>query len=93
VEEHDSVRESVGSVDSSRLSLFPPSSSRTDPSAFYVCSLAGPLNGRFPLLSLRTNKAEVIVGLAEGVEERMDEEDPKWRFNGKWAVVSFAPLT
>lgn len=28
----------------------------------------------------------------EGIEERMDKEDPKWRFNGKWAVVSFAPI-
>lgn len=31
------------------------------------------------------------VGLAEGVEERVEKEDPKWRVNGKWAVVSFAP--
>lgn len=31
------------------------------------------------------------VGLDEGVEERVEKEDPKWRVNGKWAVVSFAP--
>ncbi|CED85591.1 Uncharacterized conserved protein [Phaffia rhodozyma] len=53
----------------------------------------GPINGRIPILSLRTNKAEVIVGLAEGVEERTVKEDPKWRVNGKYAVVSFAPQT
>ncbi|GAA5863437.1 hypothetical protein JCM8547_006980 [Rhodosporidiobolus lusitaniae] len=53
----------------------------------------GPLNGHFPILSLRTCKADTVVGLAEGVEDRVQKEDPKWRINGKYAVVSFAPRT
>ncbi|GAA5918366.1 hypothetical protein JCM6882_007301, partial [Rhodosporidiobolus microsporus] len=51
----------------------------------------GPLKGLFPLLSLRTCKADVVVGLEEGVEERVKEEDGAWRRNGKYAVVSFCP--
>ncbi|ORY72884.1 DUF89-domain-containing protein [Leucosporidium creatinivorum] len=51
----------------------------------------GPLRGLFPLLSLRTCKADVCVGLAEGRAEELDQEDPKWRINGKYAVVSFVP--
>ncbi|KAB5591772.1 Protein-glutamate O-methyltransferase C1393,13 [Ceratobasidium theobromae] len=45
----------------------------------------GPLAGRFPLVSLRTSKADVIVGLGPGVAERLDA-DPKetgWRASGK----------
>ncbi|GAA6022458.1 hypothetical protein JCM10207_004400 [Rhodosporidiobolus poonsookiae] len=51
----------------------------------------GPLAGHFPLLSLRTCKADTVCGLAEGVEERVQKEDDKWRVNGKYAVVSFVP--
>ncbi|GAA5988957.1 hypothetical protein JCM11641_001254 [Rhodosporidiobolus odoratus] len=51
----------------------------------------GPLRGHFPLLSLRTCKADTVCGLAEGVEERVQKEDEKWRVNGKYAVVSFCP--
>ncbi|BGP19757.1 hypothetical protein JCM10213_003603 [Rhodosporidiobolus nylandii] len=51
----------------------------------------GPLRGHFPLLSLRTCKADTVCGLAPGVEERVEKEDAKWRVNGKYAVVSFVP--
>nr|XP_019008982.1 uncharacterized protein I206_06670 [Kwoniella pini CBS 10737]OCF47763.1 hypothetical protein I206_06670 [Kwoniella pini CBS 10737] len=43
----------------------------------------GPLAGKITLLSLRTNKADTIVGLEEGVAERLDKEDPDWRISGK----------
>ncbi|GAA5876907.1 hypothetical protein JCM1840_002700 [Sporobolomyces johnsonii] len=50
----------------------------------------GPLAGKINLLSLRTCKADPVVGLEEGIAEGLDEKDPKWRVNGKYAVVSFA---
>lgn len=50
----------------------------------------GPLAGQFPLLTLRTCKADVVVGLPEGVEERVKAEDSQWRVNGKYAVISFS---
>ncbi len=31
------------------------------------------------------------AGLAPGIQERLDVEDPKWRESGKWAVISFCP--
>lgn len=43
----------------------------------------GPLRGHLNILSLRTNKADVCVGLSEGTEERVEKEDAKWRVNGK----------
>ncbi|CAE6351379.1 unnamed protein product [Rhizoctonia solani] len=52
----------------------------------------GPLAGRFPLLSLRTCKADVVVGLGLGVAERLDV-DPKnkgWRASGKYGLISFS---
>ncbi|KAL9939028.1 hypothetical protein V8E36_001841 [Tilletia maclaganii] len=50
----------------------------------------GPLAGQMNILTLRTCKADVCVGLAEGVEDRVKAEDPKWRVNGKWAVVQLS---
>lgn len=50
----------------------------------------GPLAGQITLLSLRTNKADTIAGLDEGVAERVDKEAPDWRVSGKYAVVIFS---
>ncbi|KAJ6482870.1 DUF89 domain-containing protein [Mycena vitilis] len=49
----------------------------------------GPLAGSFPLLSLRTNKADVVVGVERDVAERLDKEGSKWRVDGRYALISF----
>ncbi|KAF8961610.1 hypothetical protein BDZ97DRAFT_1664024 [Flammula alnicola] len=49
----------------------------------------GPLAGSFPILSLRTNKADVVVGVAKDVAERLDQSNEKWRVDGRYALVSF----
>ncbi|KAF4611422.1 hypothetical protein D9613_003784 [Agrocybe pediades] len=51
----------------------------------------GPLAGSFPLLSLRTNKADVVVGVEEEVAKRLDATDEKWRVDGRYALISFLP--
>jgi hypothetical protein len=50
------------------------------------------------VLALRTCKADVVVGLTDGEDERIKEltgEDAnspvrKWAWSGKWAVVQFS---
>ena len=44
--------------------------------------------GFVPILSLRTNKADVAVGLEDEVVQRVEKEDPRWRVNGRY-VSSF----
>ncbi|KAG7665203.1 HRT2 [[Candida] subhashii] len=52
---------------------------------------------KLPILSLRTCKADVVVGLPAGINEKLIEEYKKmgneigefWSSSGKWAVVSF----
>lgn len=51
----------------------------------------GDMNGRLPILSLRTCKADVVVGLSNGDEAQLDKVDPRWAVNGKYAVISFSP--
>lgn len=52
-------------------------------------SYKGSLAGSFPLLSLRTNKADVVVGIDQAVADKLDEEGQQWRVNGRYALVSF----
>lgn len=55
------------------------------------------LNSRIRVLALRTCKADVVVGLPEGEDERIkateggggDSGARKWAWSGKWAVVQF----
>ncbi|KZT38776.1 DUF89 domain-containing protein [Sistotremastrum suecicum HHB10207 ss-3] len=49
----------------------------------------GPLRGRIPILSLRTNKADVIVNVSEDVARDVERKDEKWRVNGKYALILF----
>ncbi|POW20952.1 hypothetical protein PSHT_03024 [Puccinia striiformis] len=51
----------------------------------------GPLNGSFNLLSLRTCKADVCVGLSPGKEAWVHEIDRDWRINGKFGLIAFVP--
>lgn len=43
----------------------------------------GPLAGEFPILSLRTCKADVVVGVDQAKADELDKSGEKWRFNGK----------
>ncbi|KAF7326870.1 DUF89 domain-containing protein [Mycena venus] len=49
----------------------------------------GPLAGSFPILSLRTNKADVVVGVEREVAEKLDASGSKWRVDGRYALISF----
>jgi hypothetical protein len=40
-----------------------------------------------PLVALRTCKAELIVGLAQGEAEQLQAEDPAWMVNGRRGLV------
>lgn len=48
--------------------------------------LTGPLAGSFPLLSLRTNKADVAVGISQETADELDARGEKWRVNGKYVA-------
>ncbi|KAF9580958.1 hypothetical protein BGW38_002198 [Lunasporangiospora selenospora] len=60
----------------------------------------GPLGGKAPagrkaagvpsLVSFRTCKADVVVGLAPGVAEAMDIKAKDWMVSGEYAVISFS---
>ena len=43
-----------------------------------------------PVLSLRTAKADVMVGLEDGVAEEAARLDTEWMVNGEWGVVQYA---
>ncbi|KAH8115112.1 DUF89 domain-containing protein [Phellopilus nigrolimitatus] len=51
-----------------------------------VSEAIGPLAGAFPILSLRTSKADVVP-------TALDVSDEKWRVNGKYAMISFVQRT
>jgi len=40
-----------------------------------------------PVVTLRTLKADVVTGLAEGQAEAAQKQDPKWMINGEWGVI------
>jgi len=46
-----------------------------------------------PILSLRTAKADVMVGLEAGQAEMVTKEDKQWMVNGQWGVVQFANIS
>ncbi|KAJ3486942.1 hypothetical protein NLI96_g3894 [Meripilus lineatus] len=52
---------------------------------------ASPLAGAFPILSLRTNKADVAVAVDQAVADALDKQGVQWRTDGKYALVLFAP--
>ncbi|KAG0291944.1 hypothetical protein BGZ96_004689 [Linnemannia gamsii] len=43
------------------------------------------------VVSFRTCKADVVVGLKEGVEENMDNIAANWMVSGEYAVISVSP--
>jgi hypothetical protein len=45
--------------------------------------MSGPLAGAFPLLSLRTNKADVVTGIEKETAVRLDASGEKWRVDGR----------
>lgn len=63
------------------------------PSTTPFIEALGPLAGAISILTLRTLKADVCVGLAPGTAERLDAEDPSWRVSGKYAVIGFSGRT
>ncbi|KAJ7578990.1 DUF89 domain-containing protein [Mycena floridula] len=54
-------------------------------------SALGPLAGSFPVLSLRTNKADVIVGIKREVAEKLDASGERWRVDGRYGLISYLP--
>jgi uncharacterized protein with ATP-grasp and redox domains len=40
-----------------------------------------------PLMALRTLKCDVVLGLPDGMAERLDAVDPLWRVNGKRGII------
>ncbi|KAI5120017.1 hypothetical protein M0805_008478 [Coniferiporia weirii] len=61
------------------------------PASTPVREAIGPLAGAFPILSLRTSKADVVVGVDQARADALDASGEKWRFNGKYAMISFVP--
>src|SRR5258706_5623075 len=47
----------------------------------------GPLQGSFPILALRTNKADVAVGVSAKVAQELDDKGEKWRVSGKYVPL------
>ena len=52
-------------------------------------NVLGPVTSKLNLLVLRTNKADVCVGVPIERLATLDDEDPKWRTNGRYAMVEY----
>lgn len=52
-------------------------------------NVLGPVKGTLNLLVLRTNKADVCVGVPKERVATLQQEDKQWRTNGKYAMVEF----
>jgi hypothetical protein len=52
-------------------------------------NVLGPVKGSLNLLVLRTNKADVCVGVPKERLATLDQEEKEWRTNGKYAMVEF----
>ncbi|KAK0720312.1 hypothetical protein B0H67DRAFT_575709 [Lasiosphaeris hirsuta] len=73
-----------------------------DPTTAFTTAIGplGPGSG-INVMALRTCKADVVVGLKPGEDEKLRETEGgggdsgarKWAWNGKWAVVSFSKGT
>ncbi|RUS22094.1 DUF89 domain-containing protein [Endogone sp. FLAS-F59071] len=66
---------------------------RWDTTTPFAEAIGPVLSGEFaPLISLRTNKADVCVGLKEGKERELVEVlgAADWRWSGKFAVVEYS---
>jgi hypothetical protein len=63
-----------------------------EPSTSFDQALGPFMKGKINLLSLRTLKADTVVGLPKGKAEELDKskDDKDWRISGKFAVVSFS---
>lgn len=62
----------------------------------FVTAIQDLAASKLPVLALRTCKADVVVGLPEGLNEKLVEEYAStgnegifWTASGKWAVISF----
>jgi hypothetical protein len=61
-----------------------------DPTTPFSISLRG--FNPAPLCSLRTQKADTVVGLRPGLAEEVEAKDPNWQIDGRWAIISFCGL-
>lgn len=69
-----------------------------DPTTPFTTSIQQLATSKLPVLSLRTCKADVVVGLPKGLNEELiekyksmgNEKGEFWSSSGKWAVISFS---
>mmetsp|Transcript_7536 Transcript_7536/g.9513 ORF Transcript_7536/g.9513 Transcript_7536/m.9513 type:complete len:171 (-) Transcript_7536:26-538(-) len=69
-----------------------------DTTTSFTTSIQQLASSKLPILSLRTCKADVVVGLPKGLNEELiekyksmgNEKGEFWSSSGKWAVISFS---
>ncbi|XP_065085224.1 damage-control phosphatase ARMT1-like [Ochlerotatus camptorhynchus] len=59
----------------------------------YTTPFREALRGFLPtsLCTLRTVKADLICGIAEGLSDELDAKDERWMVTGEYGVIQFAP--